>query len=143
MNIDATLMRGRIIKYACLTIFLFCAAIFFFKPLEISDNWRHLSIGRWIFQNYQIPQYDIFAFTDIPKPSMSNEWLGSSLIYSVYLIGAEQGLKIFRTIVCILVLGIFFFQYFRKIPFSILLLLFTISSGFCRKFFNSSSKLIK
>jgi hypothetical protein len=57
-----------------LVVFLF---VFFYAPIESSDVWWHLSIGRYILQHATFPYADIFSLKDHHPPWIFPQWLGS------------------------------------------------------------------
>ncbi|MDP8266678.1 MAG: hypothetical protein P9M07_07015 [Candidatus Aceula meridiana] len=117
----------KIILTVLLLIFLFSA---FYRPIETEDIWWHLSTGRWITQNLQVPHYDLFSFTEKPIPWTFTQWLGSTIYYGAYSLGGLLGLRIFRLFLFMLMIGIFFFYAYRKIPYYMLLaLVFLLALG--------------
>ncbi len=106
-------------------VFLFFAyvSIFFFRPVETGDIWWHLSTARWLWEHHYFPTVDVFSPTIEKSPWMMTQWLGSCLYYSVYQLGYLVGLKIFRSFLFVLVIGIYFVRARKHIPLVILLLL--------------------
>lgn len=56
------------------------------------DIFRHLSIGRTIFESQTIPTRDIFSHTVTGSHFSPHEWLSGVLFFSVHAVGKEQGL---------------------------------------------------
>ncbi|MFA5088701.1 MAG: hypothetical protein WC552_06675 [Candidatus Omnitrophota bacterium] len=110
----------RIIFFAVLILFFF---EYFLYPVEIDDVWWHLGTGKWIFQNLAVPQQDIFPFAGEPEPWVFTQWLGSSFLYLVFQAGGLTGLRIFRAVSFVLMLMIFFFYAYKKVPLTRLVLL--------------------
>ena len=101
-------------------IFLF---LFFFQPIETEDVWWHLATGKWITEHLQVPHEDPFPFAGERTPWTCTHWLGSTLLYLVYKAGGLLGLKVFRSIFFVLVIGLFFVYSAKRLPLSFLLLL--------------------
>ena len=106
----------------CLWLFLFM--LFFQQELRPEDAWWHLSTGRWIVSHMQVPHLDPFPFAHEQTPwTQHNEWLGSTILYFVYQIGGFLSLKIFRSLIFILAIFIFFFYARKRLPLSFLVIL--------------------
>jgi hypothetical protein len=102
----------------------------FYRPVEIEDNWWHLSVGRWMVEHRSVPHADTFPLLDEQKPWILTQWLGSLFFYEAYALGGMEGLKVFRLFVFLVVLGIYFFYARPKIPFVLLaFLIFLIEYG--------------
>jgi hypothetical protein len=115
-----------------LFIVLLCVFTFFvcYRPLEIEDNWWHLSSGRWIVDNGSVPHEDPFPTFNEPRPWILTQWLGSVTFYLVYAWQGFEGLKFFRFLIFAAVMGIYFFYARRKIPFPFLVvILFLMEYG--------------
>jgi len=113
----------RVVTSALLVVF-FC--VLFYRPIEIEDIGWHLSTGRWIVEQKQVPHEDPFSFQEEKSPWVFTQWLGSTSYYLVYKAGGNQGLKIYRDLLFILILTIFFIYARKKIPLSLLLLILMI-----------------
>ncbi len=110
------------VVFICLWLFLFL--LFFYQEIRPEDAWWHLSAGRWIVGHMQVPHYDPFPFANEQNPwTQHNEWLGSTILYFVYQFGGFLGLKIFRSLIFILVISVFFFYARRRLPFSFCVIL--------------------
>jgi len=103
------------------------AVLLFYRPIEMGDTWWHLSSARWILENQQFPQEDMFAFSDTYRePWIYTSWLGGSIYYLVYMASSEQGLKVFRLLLLFGIVAIFFVRSYKKIPFPYMMALTTI-----------------
>jgi hypothetical protein len=69
----------------------------FMHPLRRLDFWWHLKVGEVIFTTRQIPQMDLFSFTQAGQPFFYQNWLGELLYYLTYLAGGLQLLILFNT----------------------------------------------
>jgi hypothetical protein len=121
--------------FLILIIFIFCT---FFKSIEIEDAWWHLKTGEWIWTHKLVPNYDLFPFFNNVKTHWlcNFEWLGSTIYYLVYLKFGFLGLKVFRSMLFLLIIGIFY-SYGRKIlPFYLLVVLvFILTYGCSQRYF--------
>src|SRR5688572_28751949 len=63
-------------------LLLLLAAARAFHPLsgEI-DTWAHAAIGRWIWQNGQVPQQTLIIWVADPIPWVAHSWLSQLLFY--------------------------------------------------------------
>ena len=120
-------------NYLKLTVFLLLLvflAILSLRPIELDDVWWHLSAGRFIIENGQIPHTDPFSFANEKTPWVLTQWLGSVTLYSIYAVAGPWGLKIFRVVFFLITLAVFFFYARKKLPLSFLLILiFTLALG--------------
>ena len=131
-------MANKIISrsvFLILIIFIFCV---FFQHIEIEDIWWHLKTGQWIWTHQLVPHYDLFPFFNNVKTHWlcNFEWLGSTIYYLVYLKFGFLGLKIFRSMLFLSMIGIFY-SYSRKIfPFYLLVILvFILTYGCSQRYF--------
>jgi hypothetical protein len=109
------------IRNIILGVLLLGLAFFmFYRPLEIEDNWWHLSVGRWMFAHHSVPHSDPFPAFGEPKHWILTQWLGSALLYGVYDLAGFEGLKWFRLLVFVSALGIFIYYARLRMPFVIL-----------------------
>jgi hypothetical protein len=120
-------------KYIFQTSFLLCLGIFiflfFYHPIETEDVWWHLSTGRWIAQHVQVPNEDVFPFAHERTHWLcNNEWLGSVILYLIAKGGGVVGLKVFRPLFFIFLTGILFFYSYKRLPFSLLILLILLET---------------
>ncbi|MBF0570758.1 MAG: hypothetical protein HQL12_02680 [Candidatus Omnitrophica bacterium] len=110
----------------CAGLFIF---LFFFNPIETGDVWWHLSTGKWIVDHWQVPHEDVFPFAHEKTPWLcNNEWLGSLLLYLIVKTGGLLGLKVFRSLFFVFIIGILFFYSCRRLPFSLLIILILLET---------------
>ena len=124
--------------FVILIIFIFCA---FFKPIETEDIWWHLKTGQWIWTHKAVPNYDLFdlfsSFNNVKAHWLCNfQWLGSTIYYLVYLKFGFLGLKVFRSMLFLSIIGIFYF-YGRKIlpSYLLVILVFILTYGCSQSIF--------
>ena len=117
MQISKTL---RISTGILLGVFVF---LFFFRPLEIEDDWWHLATGRWIVTNGRVPHVDVFHVGGGNTPWIFTQWLGSTIYYLVYLFGGYVGLQAYRAFLFAVIIAVFFVYAYRKIPYPFLIVL--------------------
>ena len=115
-------MHRHLSFFAIFLLFIYSFFIFF-RPLGIDDLWTHLNMGQWIFQHKQVPYQDPFPYTHEKNPMIFQEWMGSLFIFLIYKSFGYLGLNIFRSLIFLLVLGIFLKYAFRRIPGSSLIFL--------------------
>ncbi len=120
--------------FLILIIFIFCV---FFQPIEIDDIWWHLKTGQWIWAHKLVPDYDLFPFFNVKTHWLCNfEWLGSTIYYLVYLKYGFLGLKVFRSLFFLSVIGIFYFYSRKILPFICLAALsFLLTYGCLQRYF--------
>ena len=95
----------------CVCIFVFFN---FFRPIEIEDIWWHLKTGEWIVTHLQVPHHDLFPFGNEQAPWIFTQWLGSSFLYLIYKFCGLFGLKVFRALLFIGTILLFFKQAIGK-----------------------------
>jgi len=112
------------------TILVFACALFvsFYQPVETEDVWWHLSTGKWIIENHSVPHEDPFSFNDDITTGIFPQWLGSCIYYLIYQGGGFISLKLFRAVLFMLVLGIFFLYGRKQISLPLLLFLIFLAS---------------
>ena len=120
----------RLLKSLSLASLIVFLSVLFYRPIETDDVWWHLKVGKFIFENRQIPRIDPFHPVDGNVPWILNQWLGSLVYFLVYHWTGYTGLKIFRLLFFLFCLGVFFLYARKKIPLSFLIpLIFVISCG--------------
>ena len=124
--------------FLILIIFIFCT---FFQHIEIEDIWWHLKTGQWIWEHRSVPNYDLFdlfsSFNNVKAHWLCNfQWLGSTIYYLVYLKFGFLGLKVFRSMLFLSIIGIFYF-YGRKIlpSYLLVILVFILTYGCSQRYF--------
>lgn len=107
-------------KITTILLFIF-VALYFYRPVETEDIGLHIATGRWISEHQQIPRINIFPLADEQTPWIWTQWLGSLTFFKVYDAADIQGLKIFRSVLFLLILLMFYFFARKRIP-SVMLL---------------------
>lgn len=111
-----TLIDKFLKSLAILLLFLFIC-LYFFRPLETEDVWLHLSIGRFIVQNQQIPHFDPFPMIEGERqPWACLHWLGSLLFYGIFAVSGYPGLHLFRILFFVIFFACFFRLAARRLP---------------------------
>lgn len=75
-------------------------------PLFDTDLFWHLKTGEWILQNFSIPGYDLYTFTDFDKRWIDLHWgfeVGAAILYRV---GGANLLILSKAAILMLALGI-------------------------------------
>lgn len=111
-----------------ISVFFVFIFLLFFRPIETEDVWWHLSTGRWIVEHLQVPHQDPFPFVNEKTSWLCYHWLGSTILYLVVKVGGLFGLKVFRSIFFICVIGLFYFHARKYIPFYLLMILMLLMS---------------
>jgi hypothetical protein len=116
--------------FIILIIFIFCT---FFTSIEIEDIWWHLKTGQWIWTHKLVPNYDLFPFFNGVKTHWlcNFEWLGSTIYYLIYSKFGFLGLKFFRPIFFLSIIGVFYFYSRRVLPYYLLAILVYILTYGC------------
>jgi len=73
-----------------------------------NDVWWHLKTGEYICQNRAVPHTDPFSFTIAGKEWTSFEWLGDTVLYSVYRLVSIKGLTLFKALLVLVLFLILF-----------------------------------
>jgi len=114
----------RMIRSVVSILLVVYVVLSFFLPIEMEDIWWHLATGRWMVTHKAVPHEDVFPpVTGAVRPWVFTQWLGSLILYGVYHIGGLWGLKIFRSLLFIVIAGIFLLYGRRRLPFSWLMAL--------------------
>lgn len=59
-----------------------------------TDFFWHLAYGRWMVENWEIPQGDIFSWTFVDHPYQLTQWMGEAAMGFAYNLGGLGGTKI-------------------------------------------------
>lgn len=104
-------MHGKTVDIYIVT-FIFSAA-FALSLFEIVnyDFWWILSDGKYIVENMEIPQIDVFRFVSIEEDYkwVDHIYLTGTIFYLIYLAGGFAALSIFKSTVVALTFGLFYF----------------------------------
>lgn len=65
-----------------------------FYPLHHTDLWGHLTYGRWIAENGQLPEVDPLAAADVAQPMTHVSWLAQVAGYQCWKIAGPGGLQL-------------------------------------------------
>ena len=99
-------------------VLIFCifilVAFFLIHPICDPDIFFHLGIGRYIFENLKIPKQDIFSYTLSGAEYIDFHWLFQVMIYSIYKFFNFTGLIIFKTILVLTTIFLFFNISYKK-----------------------------
>jgi hypothetical protein len=78
-------------------LFVICAVLFISPHRMVdSDSISHLSVGRWIVQNAEVPEQDPFTFVHPSRKWSNPEWLGDVIWYGLYSLGGEAGTQVLK-----------------------------------------------
>ncbi len=82
-------------------LILLLAAIYARHPLSGDiDTWAHAAIGRWIWQNGQIPEQSLFIWGASPIRWVAHSWLSQVIFFGLLNLGGP-GLVMIFTIFCV------------------------------------------
>jgi hypothetical protein len=95
---------------AVLLLFLLCLFFFVsFRPIFSNDIWLHLKIGELIANSpFNLPKADPFSYTTSGRPWILHEWLSQFLFFQTYDSLGFTGVRLLRSAVETLTLGLFF-----------------------------------
>lgn len=96
-------------NYGLLVVFL--VLVFFASSYKISgddDFFWHLATGRYIIQNQNVPDKDIFGHITSGTEWIPFEWGWDVLSYSLYLIGGYNAVMIFRSLAFCLIFLLYY-----------------------------------
>lgn len=93
-----------------LLVFFLFATVAAYSAHDIAnlDIWYHLRSGRFILENFKIPQLNIFSYIAADHPSHDPYWLFQIIIYLTHRIAGANGLVVFKIAV---LLAMFFFLF--------------------------------
>lgn len=134
------------IKFFVVAIFFSALFIFFLKiNLWDYDFWWHISTGRYIITEKQLPDKDTFSFTSeleenknpFPKREsfiLKQYWLAQSLFYMIFHLAGAKGIILLRSLILVLTLFAVYWHLNKAgvtlyISFLFLFLLFTVSTS--------------
>ncbi len=87
------------------SIFLIFVSSFYLRVAD-NDLFARLAVGRLIAETHQIPNRDIFAFTQTKETWIDHEWLSGLIFYSVNEVGGDLGLFLLN--ICLGVISLCF-----------------------------------
>ena len=92
MTVAALLDKTRLIL-----VLIFLVALSSLQLVD-PDYFRHLKTGEYIVSNNRLPSGDIFSYTRFGQHWVLHEWLFEVLLYSVFSLGGEVGVKLMTAI---------------------------------------------
>jgi hypothetical protein len=104
-----------------------------YRQVTVSDAWWHAALGKWMVENWSLPDLSRFYFSPVDASSLGSElrwqWLGDILLYAAHALGGASGIQ-WLAIAC-LISGLFFLSKLSTAPRGpwILLLLVTVCLG--------------
>lgn len=98
------LFISKLIKTSLLALILLIVAVFFFSLFYICDFdlWHHLTIGKYVWNNKEIPQKEFLVYPLAGEKIIHSEWLFQILIYFAYAIGKIKAIQIFKTLIILI-----------------------------------------
>jgi hypothetical protein len=90
----------KISPYSFWGIFIALTWFAFLRPIISWDLWIHLSQGRYLVENWKLPELETFTFSPIdPTVSVSDQHvLSEILLYLIYQAGGFYALQVFRVL---------------------------------------------
>ncbi|MFH0948087.1 MAG: tetratricopeptide repeat protein [Elusimicrobiota bacterium] len=99
----------KIFKYLVIALTVVLILLFLIVKVEEFDVWLHLSSGRYILNNFKVPQLDPFSYTAAHREYVDSHWLYQVFLYLFYSTMGFFGLFIYQ----LLVIGAIFYVLFR------------------------------
>lgn len=78
------------------------------------DIGRHLTLGKIIWETKQVPETNLFSYTNSDFPFINHHWLGEVLLYLGFLAVGLKGLIILKAILITAAFGLAFFASYKK-----------------------------
>lgn len=101
-------MNSRILSHSAVLLCLAAVAFFVIFPVQDFDTFWHVANGRWMIDNGQPINKEVFSFTAFGKEFHNHEWLGQILLYMAYSLGGMDGLIGLKVVVMLLTTSILF-----------------------------------
>lgn len=98
----------KILKYLFIFSFFILVISFLIFPVTDLDIWMHLVSGKYILENFKIPQSEFYSYTASGKPWIDHEWLSQAIFYIFYQASSYYGLILLRIIIFLLIFSVFF-----------------------------------
>ncbi|MBI4619757.1 MAG: tetratricopeptide repeat protein [Desulfobacterales bacterium] len=90
------LLQPHSLSRALLIIFAFWIFSWSINGIRFSyDSWSHLSIGRYIIENLNIPRTFVFSYSLPQKEWVNYEWLFQVIFYQIFRIFSYKGVLVF------------------------------------------------
>jgi hypothetical protein len=100
-----------------LPIFFYIFSLFFHPINSINqDLGRHLTLGKIIFQQRQIPKTNLFSYPQQNFPFINHHWLPELIFYFFSNTFTIQSLIYFKTLSMLVALGLLVYSVYRKHP---------------------------
>ncbi len=87
-------------------VLIYCGLMAAVWPRRTYDIWWHLSAGKWMVQNQQIPHEDPFTWTREGEPWTAHEWAWELPMYALYSRWGHVGLMALRMLVAVICCGL-------------------------------------
>jgi len=98
------LFISKLIKTSSLALILLIVAVVFLSLFYVCDFdlWHHLTIGKYIWNNKEIPEKEFLVYPLAGEKIIHSEWLFQILLYFAYSIGKIKALQIFKTLIILI-----------------------------------------
>ncbi|MCX7641839.1 MAG: hypothetical protein N2Z20_04315 [Elusimicrobiales bacterium] len=107
------------LEYAFFSVFGFLLSIpFFILPISNCDVGWHLSNGRYIVENFKIPNTDFISWLGNNREWINSEWLVHVIYYLIYKVNQYFSLYLFKFFNMILLCFGFFLLYAKRLKLS-------------------------
>lgn len=87
-----------------LVFFILFVALVFFPVIRDPDFFFHVTAGAYIVEHHLLPHHDVFSYTMAGAPWVMHEWLFEVLVYELYRLGGDLGVKLLFAALIILTL---------------------------------------
>lgn len=87
-----------------LVLFILFVTLAFFPVIRDPDFYFHVTAGAYIIEHGMLPHQDVFSFTMAGAPWVMHEWLFEIVIYGLYQLGGDIGVKLFFAALIIMTL---------------------------------------
>jgi hypothetical protein len=91
-------------SYAPVAALILLAFALSLRTVQTPDLWWHMASGRWMVENREILDRDVFTFSSPDIPWTNRMWLGSVVFYLMYAAG---GLSAVSIVTAIMVTAVF------------------------------------
>ena len=89
------------------------AAVWGARPLIHDDLFFHLSTGKFVVENHEVPTADPFSFTRAGEPWVSHEWGFGLLAYGAHAVGDYRALVLLKALLVVSVVALLFLLMLR------------------------------
>jgi len=105
--------RHLLLKFLIISLFFLSVFFYFTNPINtITDFWWHISTGKWIAENSELPQDDPFSYTAAHGPDaqkaiiLKGYWISQVCYYIIYKTVGWSGLIVFKGTLFALIFGV-------------------------------------